>query len=194
MNGFKGGISVDDVKLLNLIKTYPEEGMRQLINQYSRLVYTVVKSKISSVCNSSDIEECVADVFSEFYINLDNYNVNLSHIKTYICSIANHRATNIYKEYQKKIEEVSLDDEDVWIQIEDKNLVEKDVLTNEKRKEILDAVKSLGEIDSMIIFLKFYLGESSKEISKRLGLTVSNVDTRTHRALKKLKEKLEGSK
>ncbi len=194
MNGFKGGISVDDIKLFNLIKTDPEEGMRQLINQYSGLVYTVVKNKISSVCNSSDIEECVADVFSEFYINLDNYNVNLSHIKTYICSIANNRAINIYKKYQKKIEEVSLDDEDVWIQIENKNLVENDAFTDEKRKEIIDAVKSLGEIDSMIIFLKFYLGESSKGISKRLGLTVSNVDTRTHRALKKLKEKLEGLK
>ena len=34
--------------------------------------------------------------------------------------------------------------------------VEKDLLENEQRRNILKAVKSLGEPDSSIIFLKFY--------------------------------------
>ena len=185
---------MDDIKLLNLIKSDPNEGIKQLINQYSGLVYAVVKNRISEVCISSDIEECTADVFSEFYIKLGSYNPELSSLKAYICSIANHKALNIYNRYIRSKETESLDDEEAFIQLEDGNRIEKDVFEKEERKEILKEIKSLGEPDSTIIILKFYLGETSKEISSRLGLTVSNIDTRTHRALKKLKEKLGGIK
>ena len=54
----------------------------------------------------------------------------------------------------------------------------------------MDAVKGLGEPDSEIIIRKFYLGESSKQISDRLSMTVSAIDTRTSRALKKLRTKI----
>lgn len=47
--------------------------------------------------------------------------------------------------------------------------------------------------DSSIIIRKYYFGESSKKIADALNLTVSNVDTRMHRALNKLR-KLFGGK
>ena len=48
----------------------------------------------------------------------------------------------------------------------------------------------LSKPDREIIVRKFILGQSSKEIAAILGLSVSNVDTRTHRAIKKLKKEL----
>ena len=54
----------------------------------------------------------------------------------------------------------------------------------------MDAVKGLGEPDSEIIIRKFYLGENSKQISDRLSMTVSAIDTRASRALKKLRTKI----
>ncbi len=181
---------MDDTTLLELLKTNPNVGMEQLINQYSALIYTVIKNKICDVCISSEVEECVADVFSEFYIGLSNYNSEKSSIKAYLCAIANHKSVDIYKSRRKQIDNVSLDDDETRFQLGDGENVEKDLLENEQRRNILKAVKSLGEPDSSIVFLKFYFGESSKEIGRRLGLSVSNVDTRTHRALKKLKEML----
>lgn len=189
-----GGVNMDDVKLLELIEKNSNEGMKQLINQYSGIVYTVIKNRIGSVCGSLEIEDLTADVFSEFYISLKNYNCEKSSIKSYLCAIANHRATDVYNRYARNLGDVSLDDENVWIQIKDEKNVEKDIMSKEQRKEILKEIKALGMPDSTIVFLKFYLGESSKEIAKRLGLTVSNVDTRTHRALKRLKKKFGGGK
>ena len=44
--------------------------------------------------------------------------------------------------------------------------------------------------DALIRLLrkKYYLNKSSKQIAKDLGMTVANVDTRTHRAISKLKK------
>ncbi len=183
---------MEDAKLLKLIETNANEGMKQLINQYSGIIYIVVKNKIERVCSSSEIEDLTADVFSEFYISLKNYNCKKSSIKSYLCAIANHRATDLYNRYMSNRGDVSLDDENVWIQLKDEKNIEKDIMAKEQRKEILEEIKALGEPDSTIIFLKFYLGLSSKEIAKHLEITVSNVDTRTHRALKRLKSKLGG--
>jgi RNA polymerase sigma-70 factor (ECF subfamily) len=89
---------------------------------------------------------------------------------------------------KKQYGEISTDDENSFIQISDNVDFEDELAEHELRREVLDAVKSLGEPDSGIIFRKYYLGQSSKEIADALNLTVSNVDTRTHRALDKLRK------
>ena len=89
---------------------------------------------------------------------------------------------------EKQQGEISTDDENSFIQISDNVDFEDELAEDELRREVLDAVKSLGEPDSGIIFRKYYLGQSSKEIANALKLTVSNVDTRTHRALDKLRK------
>ena len=76
---------MEDKKLLRLLHKDPNAGMEQLLNQYTGLVYAVVKSKLDgSFYVSSDLEDCVADVFSKFYTELADYDPAKSSIK---CSI-----------------------------------------------------------------------------------------------------------
>ena len=56
-----------------------------------------------------------------------------------------------------------------------------------ERLAFIEAVEALGKPDGEIIVRKYYLGQSSREIAERLHMTVSVVDTRTHRAIKRLK-------
>ena len=58
-------------------------------------------------------------------------------------------------------------------------------------KGSIKSYKSLGEPDSEIIIRKFYFGETSKQIAERLAMTVSAIDTRASRALKKLRKCVE---
>ena len=119
---------MEDNKLLRLLHKDPNAGMEQLMNQYTGLVYAVVKSKLDgSYYVSSDLEDCVADVFSEFYIGLSNYNSEKSSIKAYLCAIANHKSVDIYKLRRKQIDNVSLDDEETRFQLGDGENVEKDL-------------------------------------------------------------------
>ena len=68
--------------------------------------------------------------------------------------------------------------------------IEQGYIDKELRKQLVEAIKSLGEPDSEIIVRKFYFGESSKQISERLAMTVSAIDTRASRALKKLRTRI----
>lgn len=184
---------MEDSKLLRLLYKDPSAGMEQLMDQYAGLVYAVVKCKLAeSLCVSTDVEDCVADVFSEFYTELDKYDMEISSIKSYLCVLARYHATDVARKRARQCS-VSLDIEDSLLQIADDVSVEGDFAEDELRREVLSAVKKLGEPDSSIIIRKYYFGESSKEIADVLKLTVSNVDTRTHRALNKLR-KLFGGK
>ena len=194
VNRFKDrGENMEDNKLLRLLHKDPNAGMEQLLNQYTGLVYAVVKSKLDgSYYVSSDIEDCVADVFSKFYTELTDYDPTISTIKTYLCVIARNHAVNVSK--RRSIEGgISLDDEQSLLQVADDVMIDSEIAEDELRREVLKAVEDLGEPDSSIIFRKFYYGESSKEIAKALGISVSNVDTRTHRALNKLRKMFGGS-
>ena len=184
---------MEDTKLLRLLHKDPNAGMEQLMNQYTGLIYAVVKSKLAdSHYVSSDIEDCVADVFSKFYIDMADYDPAISSIKSYLCVIARNHAINIAKK-RSLMESVSLDDEASLFQVADDVIIDSELAEDELRREVIQAVEDLGEPDASILFRKFYLGQSSKEIAKAVGLTVSNVDTRTHRALARLRTMFGGN-
>ena len=184
---------MDDKKLLRLLGKDPNKGMETLMNEYAGLVYATVKGRLSdSRYISSDIEDCVADVFIKFFANLSHYDSSIASIKTYLCVIARNCAVNIAK--KRALEgAVYIDDEASFLQIADEVLIEQRLEEDELRHEIIKAVELLGEPDSGIIFRKYYYGQSSKEIAKAVGISVQNVDTRTHRALIKLRKMFGGS-
>ena len=179
---------MEDSKLLRLLHKDPSAGMEALMNQYSGLVYAVVKGKLTaSFCVSSDVEDCVADVFSEFYVSLDKYDPKASSIKTYLCVLARYHATDVFRRREKQRGELSMDDEESLLQFADEATCNGELSEEALRREVMEAIRELGEPDASILIRKYYLGESSKEIADALRLTVSNVDTRTHRALNKLR-------
>jgi RNA polymerase sigma-70 factor (ECF subfamily) len=185
---------MEDKKLLRLLYKNPSEGMEQLMNQYTGLVYAVVKGKLSNFYHvSSDIEDCVADVFSNFYMKLSDYDPSISCIRSYLCVIARHQAINMAR--KRRFEELtSPDDDESYLILSDEESPEDVLVEKETRAEVIKAVESLGPPDSVIIFRKFYYGQSSKEIADLLGMSVSNVNSRTSRALNKLRKLFGGNR
>lgn len=185
---------MEDAKLLQLLHKDPSAGMEILMNMYAGLIYAVIKGKLSeSYYISSDIEDCVADVFSEFYAELARFDPSISSIKSYLCVLARNHAIDIVRKRERQRGDVSLNDDECLLQISDDIAIDNEISEDELRREVLSYVKALGEPDSSIIIRKYYFGQSSKEIAKALNLTVSNVDTRTSRAISKLR-KLYGGK
>ena len=184
---------MEDTRLLQLLHKDPNRGMKQLMNQYAGLIYAVVKGKLVGChCVSSDIEDCVADIFSEFYMEISKFDPEKASIKTYLCVMARNNAIDVLRKQEKRRGEQFLDDEEHWFSPSDDIVIESKLEEAELRKEVLRAVKELGRPDADIIFRKYYYGESSKEIARALNLTVANVDTRTHRALNRLKKMFGG--
>ena len=185
-------MQMQDTEILEKIHKEPESGMKLLMEQYAGLIYAVVKGKLqSSVFCITDIENCVADTFSEFYCSIDKYNSDLGSVKAWLCVIAKNIAIDYIRKYYKEKDNVSLNEEQSE-QFEDEISIEGDFEDKALRLELMKEIKNLGEPDHEIIIRKFYLSQSSKEIADKLNMTVANVDTRTHRAIKRLRERLGG--
>ena len=98
-----------DKKLLELIKKHPNKGMNLLMNEYGGLVFYVVQKRLQN--NMNDIEECVSDVFIDFYSNINSVNLNKGSIKAFLVTIATRRAIDTYRRNSVHQEVYSLDDE-----------------------------------------------------------------------------------
>ena len=174
-----------DEKLADLIRTDPNNGMSLVIRRFSGLVFSIVSGIMADVADSSEIEDCVADVFLRFRTSVDGFRPEAS-LKTYLCVIARNAALNCVR---NKRTTVPLD-EDFVVGIAVCPDVSDEIAEKETVRKVFDEIRRLGHPDSDIIFRKYYLGQSSKTIADSLGITVSNVDVRSHRAIAKLREKL----
>lgn len=181
-----------DAELIKLLKHSPNKGMEKLMDQYMALVCTAVKIRLSNICSAQDIEECVSDVFIAFYQGVDRFDPEKGSIKALLCSIARNKAVDIYNQRLQSANDLSLDEEIAVDTASDDFSLEDEYISLETKKLLAVAISELGEPDHEIIVRKFFLREPSKSIAKRLDMSVSAVNTRTHRALSKLKNKLGG--
>ena len=185
---------MNDIDIIKAIRKNPDIGLSFLMDKYIGLVCSVINGVFSSyTCFSAeDIEECASDVFYEFYRNVGNFRHEAGSIKSFLCVIAKHKAIDIVRKRSAENTLISIDDEDNFMQIAEELAVEDELLTSEMRKLLFTEIEALGKPDSEIITRKFFFRESTKSIAERLGLSISNVDTRTYRALKKLRDKIGG--
>lgn len=180
-----------DKRILQLIKKNPEKGMTALIKQYSGLVFTIVKNKISGICSNEDIEETVSDVFISFYKTIDSVDLDKGRLSAYLATIAKRKAIDKLRSHGSR-KEISIDDAFSYIELEDSFNLETEIEKKLLLKRLIDEVNALGEPDSTIIYRKYFLGESSKAIAEYLKLTDENVRVRLHRALRKLETSMKG--
>ena len=181
-----------DEKLLKLLRREPELGMKKLIERYGGLVAAVIRSKLSpnTFC-SADVEDCAARTFAEFYFNVRKNADMPGGVKAALCIIAKRNALDRLRKHYREAGIIPLTDA-VMDSIPDNDTPEGVMIVAEDKAQLINAIKALGKPDSEILIRKYYLGQSSKEIAQILEMSVSNVDTRTHRAIKKLQSSLGG--
>lgn len=183
---------VSDIKLLNLLHTHPNKGLELLMETYMGLVYTIVYNQLTNILSNEDIEECVSDVFFEVFNYKSKINLEKGTIKSLLAVIAKRKSIDLYRKNKKSksieipIESVSENIFDVLDSVSDS------ISTNERNELLIKTIKSLGEPDSEIIIRKYYFRQSSKVISKALGLKVNTIDKKSSRCMEKLKKILRG--
>lgn len=179
-----------DSALIKLIKKDTQKGMSALMEQYTGLVYTIVKNKLSSYCTAEDIEEAVSDVFAAFYNQIDSVDLEKGSLSAYLMTIAKRKAVDKFRSSYRQ-DEIVIEEEN-YIKIPDSFNLENEAEKNELTERLLAEIDALGEPDSTIIYRKFYFGESAKKIADHTGLMHDNVRKRQSRALKRLESRLKG--
>ena len=179
-----------DRELLQLLREVPERGVRQLMEQYAGLVYSIVSGRAGSVASPQDVEECVSDVFFEVYQKRESIDPEKGTLRAFLSVVARQRAVNLFRRKEKELRHTA-DGEGSEAEAGSGDS-EEAAMAAEDRRQLLAAVKSLGEPDSSIVIRRYYFGQRSKEIAADLGLTPGAVDTRLSRAMGKLREMMGG--
>lgn len=187
----EGGKDMQDAELLTLLKIDPNRGIKIMTELYAGLVYSVVRGRLTEkeFC-VADIENCVADSFTDFYLSVESFDLQRGSIRARLCVIARNNAVDLLRRRKKEREILPLDAAENHLA--DDYTLEGDFTREETRRELLEAINDLPACDREIIIRKFYLRQPSRSIAEEMGLTVSNVDVRTHRTIEKLKKRLKG--
>lgn len=178
---------MNEQALVALLQTQPERALPLLIDRYTGLVLSVLRAKTGNLAQQEDREELASDCFVALYRMRERIDPDKGSFASLLASIAQRKAVDFMRRTTRRPQSEPLDGEPPNAAAQPDPTV---ALT--ERKALLDAVRDLGEPDATIVFCKYYLGESHREIGDALGLSENAVTKRLRRSLEKLQSTLKG--
>lgn len=138
------------------------------------------------VAQTSDAEDIVQNVYSNFYLYVHKKGKPIENVQAYLIQMANNEL-KIY--YQNKANEPTMFDEemDVLQNIPDESNLAMDIIEKFEIEAIAEAIQKLSMIDQKIMGARFRFELTFKEISIQLGVSENTVKTRYYRALDHLR-------
>ncbi len=177
----------DDVQLIYNILSGDDEAFSVLVQKYQQSVHAFVWRKIGDFHHA---EEITQDTFLQAHKKLPTLK-NPLQFAGWLYVIANRLCIDWMRKKKRTVQ--SLEDTPT-AEIEKSAYIrylseQRQIATSERRRETVKKLLArLPESERTVVTL-YYLGEMKvKEISKFLGISVSTINTRLHRARKRLRE------
>ncbi|WP_179416086.1 RNA polymerase sigma factor [Mucilaginibacter sp. E4BP6] len=178
---------LSDTDLIERTLAGDQSAYADLVKRHQRFVFTLA---VRFAKNREDAEEIAQDCFIKAYRSLESFQ-RQSKFTTWLYSIVYTTAMTTLR--KKRIATDSIDDEDTFIQVENKpSSYDENNVENKSRSFYLSqAIDQLLPDDATIITL-FYKGEQSlEEIAQTMGIEANTVKVKLFRARQRLKDKLE---
>lgn len=177
---------LSDIELIEQTLGGNQAAYADLIKRHQRFVFTLAMRFAKS---REDAEEIAQDCFVKAYKSLSSFQQQ-SKFSTWLYSIVYTTAMTFLR--KKRVDTTSIDDENVYLQVEEHGSFENNLAEKKSRSFYVNqAISQLLPDDATIITL-FYNGEQSlEEIAETLGMEANTVKVKLFRARQRLKEKLE---
>jgi len=133
----------------------------------------------------SAAEEVTAQAFERAYRKRDSFNPQRGSARAWLFGIARNAALDELRRRGRNAALVSDPVDETAAHGED---VAEAAL---RRRAVAAAIRSLNGRDRELVALKFFAGLDNAEIARVVGITESNVGTRLHRALEKLRKEVD---
>ena len=185
----------DDSALIERLKVGDQEALEALFNLYSPKLYNVTHRILGDV---ADTQEIIQDVFWTAYRKAKTFRGN-SQFSTWLYRLTINAALgrirrskkNKEVEYEEFLPKFQEDGHHLVRPVVDwSNTLDENYAKQELRQLLKEALDQLKPIDKSVVVLSDLQGMSDKEIAATLGVTVSAVKTRLHRARLFLRGKL----
>ncbi|MBL4678647.1 MAG: RNA polymerase sigma factor [Mucilaginibacter sp.] len=178
---------LSDIELIQQTLGGNQSAYADLIKRHQRFVFTLA---LRFTKNREDAEEVAQDCFVKAYRSLSSFQQQ-SKFSTWLYSIVYTTAMTFLR--KKRIDTSSIDDEETYLQLENKpGSFDENNVENKSRSYYLN--QAIGQLlpDDAAIITMFYKGEQSlEEIAQVMGIEANTVKVKLFRARQRLKEKLE---
>lgn len=184
---------------MNEEQTWVAQAQRGDEFAFTQLVETYQKP-VNNLCyrmlgEPESAEDAAQETFLRAYQHLDRYDAKRS-FATWLLSIAAHYCIDRLR--RRKFSMFSIDQEDdegntFELPDADSPNPERESVRREDHERLHEILSSLDETDRAAIVMRYWNDASEVEIAENLGLTVSAVKSRLHRARLALGKKWEGA-
>ena len=185
----------DDTDLIERLKAGDEEALEAIFNRYSAKLYNVAQRILGEV---TDAEEVIQDVFWTAFRKAKSFRGS-AQFSTWLYRLTINAALGKIRrskknkeiEYEEYLPKFQKDGHhSVRPVIDWSDTLDEKYAERELQQLMNDALNQLKPVDKSAVVLSDMEGMSDKEIAVMLGLTVSAVKTRLHRARLFLRGKL----
>jgi RNA polymerase sigma-70 factor (ECF subfamily) len=170
---------IDNTNFIKHLKFKNPEAINYVLDTYGNLIYKISYMNL----NSKELsEECVNDVLLKIWNSIEHFTHPDDKFKNWIAAIAKYTSIDLLRKEKKYF--CNFNDENLSISSSDN--VEKQVITVEEIKELVENLEYLKEIDKNIFIQRFFNNKSLKEIGELYNMTPNSVGLRIIRAREKL--------
>lgn len=178
-------VNYSESELISEIKKRNLNAYGYLIKEYTKPIYYLTYNILNIGNSKEDIEECVADVFLEVWLKINEFDSERGNFKTWILMLTKYKALTYKRKFKKNFVE-NIDD----YQLEEPDNVEKQLIDRETQKKLLETINTFNKMDKELFIRRYFCNEKISDIMQSLGLSRSAVDNRLLRGRKIIKEVL----
>lgn len=172
---------LQDKLMIKYIKKKNPKGMDMLIENYSGIITSVVRSHLGILKNYE--EECISDVLFSVWESIEGYNKDKNSFKNWVCAIAKYKSINYRRKYLTKFETIDISNEIYYI--------DEELLKSEIEEDITDILSCLKEEDKEL-FINYYIeGYKLEEIAIKKQTSIASLHTRLSRGRKKIRKNID---
>ena len=175
---------MSDEKLIRAIRNRSETAITQVIETYSKLLFSIAQSVLKGIGSTQDAEECVADTFISLWQSPDKFDPARGSLKTWLSIVTRTKALDRCRALARR-DTLPLD-EAAFVQIPE--LPEDKLLREDARQSLQETIARLDEPDREILLRRYCRDQKPREIALALGIPVKQVENRLYRTKKKLRE------
>lgn len=150
--------------------------INELYAQYHDKVLRFLNGKVNNLTLAEDL---CSDVFMKVYEKKDTFDPAKASASTWIFTITRNRLTDYYRTRRVFSE--------VPETLDDGSSLEDDVCNQETMDALASALEKLDERARDIIILRYYSGNTLKEIAEKMGISYAYVKVLHNKALSSLK-------
>ena len=174
---------MNDEKLVLAIKEKDETAMAEVMQKYTKLLWTVASAVLVNAASVQDVEECVADVFIQLWCFPEQFDPAKGKLASWLSMITRSKAIDRYRKIVRKAE-VPIDETIVC----GKMGVLAEIMEKEERRQLYETVCGLEESEREIVLRRYYYGQKPKEIAVAMDMSKKQVENRLYQAKRKLKK------